>query len=75
MRKVLLLSLIVLVGMPSSAWSGSHEQAASSATATAGNRIAQVAGAQTVELAASKKTAKQWAELRPDYQALRPKKR
>ena len=75
MRKILCLCLVVLFGAASVAWAGSHEQAESAADAAAGARIARVTGGQTVELAASKKSARQWAEQRPDYQALRPKKR
>jgi hypothetical protein len=74
MRKVLLLCLLVFVSIAPGAWAGSHEQAAAASSAAAGDRIARVAGGQTVALAASKNSAKQWAERRPDYRALRPKK-
>lgn len=69
MKKILLLWLVLFASSAQSAWAGSHEQAA------AGDRMARVAGGQSVALAASKKSAKQWAEQRPDYRALRPKKR
>lgn len=73
MSKVLLLWLVVFAGIAQGAWAGSHEQAKSAAVAAAGVRVARVAGGDTVELAASKNSAKQWAGQRPDYQALRPK--
>jgi len=73
MRKILQLWLVVLMSFAPGAWAGSHEQATAAAEATAGDRVARVAGGQSVTLAESKNSASQWAERRPDYRALRPK--
>jgi hypothetical protein len=55
-------------------YAGGHEQADKPA-AIAGERSARIAGGQTVKLADSAKSNKEWAEGRRNYNDLKPKKR
>ena len=70
MPKILsLASMMLLAASLPAAWAADDAPAAGAA------RQARVAGGQVVTLADSAKTAAQWAERRPNYQALKPRKR
>lgn len=70
MRKTCISLSLILLAAASAAWAGSHET--TKAAAADDGRSARVAGGQIITLVDSAKSPEQWAEERPDYQALRP---
>ena len=66
---VRLIPLLVLLLVGTAASGASHEQSAGDA------RQVRVAGGTMMEHAASSKSSAEWAEQRPDFERLKPRKR
>ena len=71
-RVTRIAALLLLSTGLSAAWAGGHEQSEASAD---GSRTARVAGGSSITLVDSARSSKEWAEKRPDYRELIPKKR
>jgi len=68
-------SILTLVALLASitAFAGAHESAASSSDASSASQV-RVAGGSMMEHAGSSKSDAEWAEQRPDFERLKPRK-